>query len=742
MTVLQPLPLVLALSLVYPFAGAHAQTGDSNAETAATAATATATADVTDNAPTTVVVTGERAVDGGYTTGTVSIGKGQRSLRETPQSVSVFTRERIDDQNLRSLDEVLQNTTGITVEQSSSIERTYYSRGFAVDAIQYDGVPTQRGSGFLVPPDLTAFERVEVLRGPAGLFNGAGQPGGTVNLVRKRPLKQNQIAGSVSAGRWNNYRADADASVLLNDSGSVRARVAAAHEDREFFYDVASAKRSVLYAIVEADIGQRTTLGAGLQYEKNDTVPFYGGLPRFADGRDLNLPRNTYLNAAWSKNDIESTTAFADLRHSFNSDWKIKAGYTHMHEDNHDVSGSAFGTVNVTTNLGPSLSSFRGHLLGEQDALDATLSGAFEAFGRRHDVIVGANWQQRDYDYRNQLYTVTNPVINPFTFNPRDYATLPSTPARAATNTLESVEQSGIYGSLRLALGDATRLVVGGRVSNWRGATRNLVTGAWSTAPYKESGEFTPYAALSVDVAGDWTGYVSYAEIFRSQANQFTASGNRLAPATGSNYEAGLKGALLGGRVNAAVAVFRILEENRSQTDPANPSPCAASPTGGACYVAEGKVRSQGLDAELSGSLLPGLDTSAGYTFNQTRYLRDRTATGAPSANQDQPLSTFTPRHIVRLWTNYQVPASAWSVGGGVNFQSKSYKTSGAFRIAQSGYAVWSGRVGYRINRNLTASVNLNNLLDRQYYRTLGSISGSNWYGEPRNVSAKLTALF
>lgn len=337
---------------------------------------------------------------------------------------------------------------------------------------------------------------------------------------------------------------------------------------------------------------------------------------------------------------------------------------------------------------------------------------------------------------------VTNPVINPFTFNPRDYATLPSTPARAATNTLESVEQSGIYGSLRLALGDATRLVVGGRVSNWRGATRNLLTGAWSTAPYKESGEFTPYAALSVDVARDWTGYVSYAEIFRSQANQFTASGNRLAPATGSNYEAGLKGALLGGRVNASVAEFRILEQNRSQTDPANPRPCAASPTGGACYVAEGKVRSQGLDAELSGSLLPGLDTSAGYTVNQTRYLRDRTATGAPSANQDQPLSTFTPRHIVRLWTNYQVPASAWPVGGGVNFQSKSYKTSGAYRIAQSGYAVWSGRVGYRINRNLTASVNLNNLLDKQYCRTLGSISGSNWYGEPRNVSAKLTALF
>jgi outer membrane receptor for ferric coprogen and ferric-rhodotorulic acid len=740
MTVLQPIPLVLALSLAFPLANAHAQLTDGGADAGGTTVANVANVDA-GATPTTVVVTGDR-LDNGYTTGAVAIGKGQRSLRETPQSVSVVTRERIDDQNLRTLDEVLQTTTGITVEQGSSIERTYYSRGFAIDTIQYDGVPTQRGSGFLTSPDLTAFERVEVLRGPAGLFNGAGNPGGTVNLVRKRPLTSNQVSGAVSAGRWNNYRAEADASMLLNERGSVRARVAAAHEDREFFYDVADAKRSVLYAIVEGDIGRRTTLGAGLQYEKNDSVPFYGGLPRFSDGRDLGLPRDTYLNAAWSRNDIKSTTAFADLRHSFNSDWKIKVGYAHMREDNHDISGSAFGTVNPTTNVGPSLSSFRARLLGQQDAVDATLEGAFDAFGRRHDVIVGANWQQRDYDYRNQLYAVANPVINPYTFNPLDYATLPSTPARAATNTLESVEQSGIYGSLRLALSESTKLVVGGRVSQWRGSTRNLVTGAFATAPYKQAGEFTPYAALSVDVARDWTGYISYAEIFRSQANQFTASGDRLDPATGSNYEAGLKGALLGGRVNASVAVFRILEENRSQTDPSNPSPCAASPTGGACYVAEGKVRSQGLDAEVSGALLPGMDTTAGYTFNQTRYLRDSTATGAPSANQDQPLSTFTPRHMVRLWTNYQAPSSPWSAGGGVNFQSQSYKTSGVYRIAQSSYAVWSGRIGYRINRNLTASVNLNNLFDKQYYRTLGSISGSNWYGEPRNVTVKLSAVY
>jgi outer membrane receptor for ferric coprogen and ferric-rhodotorulic acid len=727
MTVPMRLPLALALSLAYPCA--HA------------------TAEESTTPVVTVLISGERLGSetegsGSYTSGTSTIGKSRRSLRETPQSVSVVTRQRIEDQNLRTLDEALQNTTGLTIEQGSSIERTYYSRGFAVDTVQYDGVPTQRGTGFGVSPDLALYDRVEVLRGPAGLFNGAGQPGGTVNLVRKRPLKTPQLMGQVSAGSWDNYRADADASVLLNDRGSVRARVVGARENRGYFYDVANNKRSVLYAVVEADVAARTTLGAGVQYEKNDLVPFYGGLPRYADGRDLEMPRSTYLNAAWSHTEIASTTAFADLNHRFANNWKLKLAVTRMREDSDDNSGSAFGTVNPATNTGPSLSAFRQGLLGKQDAADATLEGSFEAYGRQHDVLVGANWQQRRFDMSSQLYTVANPVINPFTFDPYAYRVMPATPGRPATHTLTELEQSGVYGSLRLALADRVRLILGGRVSNWQNSVRNLVTGAYSTAPYKENGEFTPYGALSVDISRDWTTYLSYAEIFRSQANLFTADGERLAAATGSNYEAGLKGALFGGRLNAALALFRIIEDNRSQADPAYPSPCAGSPTGGACYVAEGRVRSQGLDAELSGQLLPGWQLSAGYTFNQTRYLRDRSATGLPSSNENQPLSTFTPRHLARVWSSYQPAGSSWSLGGGVNAQDESYKTSGALRLGQPAYAVWSGRVGYRINRNLTASVNLNNVFDKRYYRTLGSTNGSNWYGEPRNVTATLQALF
>ncbi len=721
------LPLALALALAYPTHAVMAADAPAAPDEPVPASTVLVTAD---------------KIETGYASDAASIAKGSRSLRETPQSVSVVNRQRLKDQDLRTLDQALGSITGLVVEQTSSHERRFFSRGFEIETVQYDGVTTQRGSGFNISADLSVFDRVEVMRGPAGLFSGAGNPGGVVNLVRKRPLKTNRVDVLASAGRWDNYRTEIDASRVLNDSGSVRARVVGAYEDREYVYDISENQRSILYAIVEADLAPSTTLGVGVHREENDITPYYGGLPRFADGGDLGLPRSTYLNAAWSDTNVRSTTAFADLQHRFNDDWKLRVAFSRMTEDNHDLSGSAFGAVNRATNLGPTLSSFQARLLGEQKAADLTLEGSFAAFGRRHDVLLGANWMKRDYDYRSQLLAIANPAVSPFTFNPFDYAVAPTTPARAATHTLTPTEQSGVYGSLRFALTDEVKLIAGGRVSNWKNAVQNLVTKGYNTQPYKQDGEFTPFGALQWDFAPEWTTYLSYAEIFRSQANQFTASGDRLAPATGENIEAGLKGALFGGRLNASLAAFRIVEENRSQSDPLNPSPCIGSPTGGACFIAEGKVRSQGLDAELTGQVAPGLDLSAGYTFNQTKYLRDRTATGLPSANENQPLSTFTPRHLARIWASWRPSGSAWSAGGGVNAQSLTYKTSGAVRIEQAGYAVWSGRVGYRINRNLLAALNFNNIFDKHYYRTLGDARGGNWYGEPRNLTATLQATF
>lgn len=678
---------------------------------------------------------------GSYTTGVSTIGKTPQALKDTPQSLTVITRQLLDDQNIRSLEDALRTTPGMLVQDSSSYERNYYSRGFAVESVQYDGVPTLRafGSGFVVSPDLAAYDRVEVLRGPAGLFTGSGSPGGTVNLVRKRPLKFRQASAQVSVGSFDAYRGDVDLSLPMNDSGSLRARIVAGHEDKKFFYDRAHTKRSLLYGIVEADITPDTTLGLGLNYEKNDLVPMYGGLPRYTNGGDLGLPRSSNFNAAWARTNIEDTTVFADLNHRFANDWRLKASVSYMKEDNADFSGSNFGGITPGTGTGSTISSFRQSLVGEQTALDASLTGSFEALGRKHDVIVGANYKKRDYDLASQLMVVPNAAINIFNFNPANYATLPTVPSptRAATNTLNRVEETGLYGSLRFALADPVKLIVGGRLSNTENSTLNKVTGLYSVRPYKESSEFTPFAALTYDLGPEWTTYVSYAEIFRPQGDKFTQAGTPLDPATGKNLELGIKGSHFGGKLNSSLALFRTIENARSLQ--VIPSPCLGSPVAGACFVNDSKVRSQGIDTEISGELLPRWQVAGGYTYNETRYLRDL------AANQNQPLSSFTPRHMFKVWSSYQLPGalSAWTFGGGVQLQSMAYKLNGTARIEQAGYAVWSARATYRINRNLTAALNVNNLFDKTYYQTLGnSVGGGNWYGSPRSVTATLQAVF
>lgn len=678
-----------------------------------------------------------------YTSGKASIGKGEQEVKDIPQSISVVTRQRLDDQNLRTLDQALENTTGITVQDENNFQRTYYSRGFAVDSIQYDGVALNSGAGFLVQPDLAMYDRVEVLRGAAGMFTGNGNPGGTINLVRKRALAEQQINATVSGGSWNNYYGSVDATSKLNESGSVRGRVVASYTDRDYFFDSAETKKYLLYGTIDWDIAPSTTASLGFSHEDHDMRPYYGGLPRYSTGVDIGLPRDTYLNADWARTKVQRDGIYGDISHRFNADWSAKVTMSHLREDNDDHSGSNFGTVSPTTLAGSTLSAFAQTLSSSQIGVDATLNGSFTAFGLKHDVLFGANYADREYDLYSSLYTIPNPAVNPFTFNSANYSSFPNVLSRAPTNTTTTQKQYGAYSSLRLSLTERLKLIAGGRLSQYETTARDNVKGL-TTATSKDAGVFTPYGGLTFELNPSWTAYASYSEIFTSQATRYDSSGQSLDPITGDNYEVGVKGSLFEKRVNTSFALFRINQEGRAQSDPRFPSPCAASPVGGACYVRDGKVRSQGFDTELSGQLMAGWQVSAGYTFNTTKYLVDRNANGTASTNEGAPLSTFTPKHILRLWTTYQLPGalSDVNIGGGVSFQSETYKTAGTLRFSQAAYSIWSARAAYRINRNLTASLNLNNIFDKNYYSTLGSTTGGNWYGAPRNIMATLNASF
>lgn len=673
---------------------------------------------------------------GSYGSPVVTIGKAGQSLREIPQSVSVITRARMDGQNLVSVEDVLLQAPGITKQNLNYGHSRYYSRGFEVASYQFDGVPVGTYGG-LDAPDMAIVDRVEVVRGAPGLLVGNGEPGGTVNFVRKRPLAQNQFLLGASVGSWDFYRTEADISGPLNESGSLRGRLVATYEDRDYFYDVTHATAPLLYGILELDIGADTllTLG-GRRQDVNIEGRWVRGLPRFSNGDDLGVSRSTSLAVPWTRYEAQINEVFGALEHRFSDTWKATVTANHQSNSRFDKTASWFGTVDPVTHGGLAWGSVDHEYVDTgNNAVDAHVEGSFEAFGRKHDLMFGANWQRFIEDIRYGSTAVADP-IDIFHYDPTALSE-PAAPALFGPDRATD-ERYGAYASLRMRMTDALAVVLGGRVSWYDLQVKDKATGTVYYAVSQDK-EFTPYAGAVYDLDERWSVYASYTDIFAPQSNLLSISGRPLDPVIGSNYEAGVKGALREGTLNASLAVFRIDQENRAQVDPLYPAACPVSPIGDACYLDSGAVRSQGFELEISGALRPDWQVAAGYTFTDTAFLKDADAQGQTFNGAN------TPRHLLRLWTSYQLPG-AWnrlSINGGVSAQSEMFNGNGVVRVEQGAYAVWNAGAAYRISRIWSAAAQVNNVFDETYYAgSIGDIYANNHYGEPRNFMLTLRGKF
>ena len=675
---------------------------------------------------------------GSYTTPAVTIGKGETSLRELPQSVSVVTRQRLDEQNLTSVYDALENTTGVTLQQSPQGGKYFYSRGFEGSVIQYDGVPLERsmyGRASNYTGGTAFYDRVEVLRGAAGLLQGSGSPGGAVNLVRKRPLAEDRFMVETKAGSWDRYGLQLDGSGVLNEEGSLRGRALVDRQDNRSFVDRVDMKNTTFYGTIEYDISPRTQINLGYSHEDLRGRPSLSGLPRYANGEEVGFKRSTSYGANWNRQETRNDGFYADFTHAFNDDWRFKVTGAYIKEKQYLKYTTSSRAVNPVTQMAL-VNVARTVADIDTSGLDANLVGKVHAFGRAHEVVVGANYSHNRID-TGYSYLLNYANFNAFHFDP-DLPEPSSDAIRAGTNELRigSARELGFYGTTRLHLADPLKLVLGGRFSrSARFWDTDTTTGGVLTSgqTVQKNTHFTPYAGVLLDLSPQWTAYASYTDIFQPQS-AVNASGQNLKPIIGENYELGLKGELLDGRINTAFAIFRIDQSNRAQVDFSSSPTCAADYY---CYTDAGKVRSQGFDAEISGELTRGWNLYAGYTFNTTKYIKDESSEGMSFA-------WYTPKHIFRLWSTYQLPGdlSAFTVGGGVNVQSGQSRQVGALTANASGRAVWNAYAKYQINRNWAATLNVNNLFDKTYYAAVGNMVNGIHYGEPRNAMLTLRGTF
>lgn len=677
-----------------------------------------------------VVVKGERAE--GYSVRRTSAGtRFDLAPREIPQSLSIISHQRIEDQNLDDIIDVLANTTGVTSTQSDSERTEFYARGFYIDAYQFDGLPTQMVQNWSYGDsglDLALYDRVEVVRGATGLLSGAGNPSASVNLIRKH-ADSAELAGSVSVnvGSWGRTRTTVDVGSALNASGTVRGRVIGSYLDTDGQMDRYNQRKTLGYAVIDADLTPDTQLSVGYDYQqKRANGATWGGFPMlYSDGSRTGYDESFNASPDWTYWDTTSKRAFATLQHAFSNGWKFKVGATHDETKADDklfypaYNDWTTGESNFDRTTGAGISPSAGFYNTERKVtgVDGYIDGPFQLFGREHQLMAGLSYNRREYaNYGDYQVGGPGQTWDPFA----SYLNWTGKIGEPNWNPLAlasegTITQKAGYAAARLSLADPLKLIIGARYTDWKSA------GEGADRAHKVT---TPYAGLVFDINGTYSTYASYTEIFQPQTLK-DRNGGYLDPVDGKSYEVGVKGAWFDNRLNASLAVFRIEQDNVGQ---ATGEPVLGSQNEFAYLAARGTV-SRGFEFEVNGELAPGWNA----TFGASRYV-------AKDIN-DADINTNLPQTALKLFTSY-TPQSLQelTVGGGANWQNRIYYPVPAYgRIEQSGYALVSAFVRYRISPEFSVQANLNNLLDKKY---LSQINGYGAYGDGRNGSLTFTWAF
>ncbi|HEY5759204.1 MAG TPA: TonB-dependent receptor, partial [Steroidobacter sp.] len=570
-------------------------------------------------------------------------------------------------------------------------------------------------------------------------------------LVRKRAQGTTGVQVNVSAGRWNAYRGEVDVTGPLTKDGRLRGRLVGAYENRDYFYDRAESDRKLFFGTAEYDITESTLLIAGASYERRkEDAFFFRGLPRYADGADLQLPRSTAFNPDWNHNYTTTREVFARVEQKYGDSGVIKLNLTRLDQETQRSLMNSYGPVNAVTGAVPQALGSATRFGAVQDLLDLSASGTFTLFGHEHRYTVGADYAnvdgggERGYDLLTYQFPSTR-TIDVFNFDPSLY---PRPTERELYRYPDNGQtQHGFYGTVGLQLAEPVRATLGGRYAEYRYQNTYQPVlpdgslGVASRTRYDDS-TFIPSAALSWDFARDWSVYASYAQSFKVQANLLAGPlpGTPLDPVTGDGYELGVKGEFFG-VLNAALAVYSIERKDQGMLDPSYPFTPGANGIN-CCYVQKVDIKSQGFDAELSGTVLPGWQVFGGYTYNDSEYNGGSStlySSGAYYLNQ-------TPEHMLKVWTTWRLPnaLSRWTLNAGVVAQTETFVNGSAlaagsttqfvpYQFTQDSYSVWNASVVYQLNDRWSIGLYGDNLLDERYYQVVAAVTGENVYGTPRS---------
>ena len=643
-------------------------------------------------------------------------------LKETPQTVNVLTRQQLDDFALDNTRDVLRNTPGIIVSNQETERTSYLARGFEISNVLVDGVgiPLEGYNYNNDNPDSFLFDRIEVVKGANALNNGIGDPGATINMIRKRPTQELQAALNASYGSWNTQRYEADVSSPLTQDGKVRGRVFGYQQTGDSYLDRYELEKNGIGAVVEADITDTTLLTAG--YTETNHKPNgvnWGSNPLInTEGEQLSYSRNYNYSPSWAHWDSNIKSYFAELEQKLGGDWTAKLTYDEKRTQRDSKLLFLSGKPGANGTSGIFL--YPGMYIDDNKEQQASLSfsGTYPLWGQRHEASLGYVWAKNRLDELGYAGSFVNPLTT-------DLASfIPEEPSWDMSKTSGEMhirqKNQSLYAATRLHLNDDLKLLLG---ANYVQAESS--GSSYGTDTIYDEDKVLPYAGLTYNFSPEYTGYLSYTSIFRPQTTR-ADDGSINKPIEGESYEVGVKGSWLDDKLTATMAVFRTEQSNYPLRD------SDGIPTLRTTQVSD--LRSQGYEFGLAGQLTDHFNLSFGYTQFSLKDLIN----GGDAR-------TFNPTQSFNLLTTYQVPQlPKLKLGLGVQWQDQTYLdvpeatangviTQKAGIIEQDAYALVNLMASYELNEHMTLQANGNNLTNEKYLFNFPNQQG--FYGAPANYS-------
>jgi iron complex outermembrane receptor protein len=651
-------------------------------------------------------------------------------LREVPQAVRVMSRQTLDDLGANRIDDTLDFVGGVSRQNSfGGLWDNIAIRGMAGDInngmpLLLNGFSSNRG--FNAPRDTANVERIEFLKGPAASLYGTSEPGGTLNIVTKRPLWKPAHALEAYVGSYDFYRTVLDSTGPLGQDVAYRLNVAL--EDRDSFRDHVHARRWLVAPALTWRVSPATRLDYTGEF-LNHRTPLDRGVVAVNNRLDA-VPRNRFLGEPVDGDvQVENDTHQLVLEHDLNAQWSTRLAFGYKHGTLRGFSTEAQASLQPDQETLRRQRRFRDYS-SEDVSLQGEVLGRFLAGGVQHELLAGVATYRFDID---QLMLRVNPsnaspyainIFNPVYGQPQP-ALLPN------TNTREEQSSLAFYMQDTVSIGQHWRVLAGLRVDNYQQSLQNRRTNLRTD---QSPGATSPRIGVSYLPNAQWTVFANAGKSFRPNTGA-TAAGVAFDPESGTALETGTKWENASRSLGATLAFYDIRKKNVLTGDPANAG----------FSVAAGEVQSRGMDLDMTGMLTRSWRVNASLSYIDAEVSRDNTLqVGSRLLNIPKVNGS-----VLLVYEGALAGGGRYGLGGGLTYSGKRLGQSRTAADAAAGtpefdlpsYGLAKLVAYWRVTPTVRLSLDIDNVFDRTYYTNSFQ---STWVspGTPRTFTLGMQAKF